>query len=149
MRLADVLDICRAELVEVSAATSLGKAAQAMSMADATGVLVVGDDGLQGVVSRGDIIRLLATAPSSQQAWDGPVTGAITQGPEPINPELPVGVVITTMNEAGWEYMPVVTAQGIVMVSLSNLLLAENSFLYGEVQHLQTYIDVLHDAPND
>jgi hypothetical protein len=28
-------------------------------------------------------------------------------------------------------------------------VLAENTLLHGEVDHLQNYIDALHDAPND
>lgn len=66
-----------------------------------------------------------------------------------VSPEELVGQVIARMTETGLDYIQVATAQGFVVVSLSSLLLAENSFLHGEMQHLQKYIDALHDAPND
>ena len=34
-------------------------------------------------------------------------------------------------------------------VTLGSLLRAENALLHDEVRHLQTYINALHDAPND
>lgn len=149
MRLVDVLDICTATLVEVTPATSLAEASQAMCAAEATGALIIMPDGRQEFLTGADIIRLLTMSASPLGAWEGPVIEAIADRSEPIDPELPVGLVIANMSEAGLEYRPVVTERGLVIVSLRNLLLAENAFLHREVQHLQTYIDALHDAPND
>lgn len=149
MRLADILDTCGANLVTVTPETSLAETAQAMHKAEANGALVIKHERLQGVLTQGDIVRTLTTATSPILAWKGPVKAAIIEGPEPLSSEEPVGLAIARMTEAGIDHLPVITAQGIVIVSLSNVLLAENAFLHCEVQHLQTYIDALHDAPND
>lgn len=149
MRLVDVLEICAAKLVEVTPATSLAEASQAMCAAEATGALLVRPDGRREILTGEDIIRLLTMSASPLGAWEGPAIEAIADRSEPIDPELPVGLVIANMSEAGLEYKPVVTERGLVIVSLRNLLLAENAFLHREVQHLQLYIDALHDASND
>jgi len=149
MRLVDVLDICKAKLVEVTPETSLAEASQAMCAAEAAGALIIRPDGRQEILTRADIIRLLTMSASPLGAWQGPVIEAIVDSSEPIDPEMPVGLVIANMGKAGSEYRPVVTERGLVIISLCNLLMAENAFLHSEVQHLQTYIDALHDAPND
>ena len=149
MRLADILDICRAKLVTVTPETSLAETAQAMHKVEATGALVIKHERLRGILTKGDIVRTLTTATSPILAWEGPVTAALIEGPGPLNSEEPVSLAIARMTEAGIDHLPVAAAKGIVVVSLSNVLLAENTFLHGEVQHLQTYIDALHDAPND
>ena len=149
MRLADILDICGAKLVTVSPKASLAETVRTMHAAEAIGVMVRGEEGLRGILTRDDIFRYLTTTTPLHRAWEGPVAAAIAERPGPLGPEEPVGQVIARMTETGIDHIQVATAQGIVVVSLSNLLLAENSFLHGELQHLQKYIDALHDAPND
>ncbi len=149
MRLADVLDSCGARAVTVAPGTSLAEAAEAMHRAGATAALVVEDDRLRGLLTLGDFLRLLTTAPSPAAAWTNPVTAALSGEPGPATAEEKVGLTITRMTEAGIDHLPVTVAGGFAVVSLCNLLRAENAFLHGEVRHLQTYIDALHDAPND
>ena len=149
MRLADILDICTVKLVEIAPGTSLAETAREMCVIEVAGARFIRPDGRQGFVTRGDILHLLVNSASPLGTWEGPVIDVINRGPEPVDATMQVRMVIADMREAGIEYMPVVTGQGIVIVSLSNLLLAENAFLHSEVQHLQTYIDALHEAPND
>ncbi len=149
MRIADVLDSCTVRTVTVSPEVSLAEAAQLMHKAGASVLLVVEDQRPRSLLTRGDILRSLTIAASPVLAWEGPLAATLTEAPRALTSEETVGRAIVGMMEAKIDYLPVITVRGIVVVSFSNLLLAENAFLHGEVQHLQTYIDALHDAPND
>jgi len=148
MRLADVIDDGAVKTVTVVPGLCLAEAARAMHGNDATAIIV--DNGrFQGILTAGDILRFLTSATSPIQAWQGPASAALGEESATAAPEEPVGRAIEKMIAARRDHLPVVAAQGIVVVSLSNLLLAENAHLHGEVHHLQNYIDALHDAPND
>jgi len=148
MRLADVLDTCRVKTVTVATEVSLAEAARALHRDDAAAIIV--ENGrLRGILTAGDILRFLTMATSPTHAWQGPVTAALSEGVEIATPEEPIGRAILKMTAAGRAHLPIATVAGIVVVSLCRLLLTENAQLHGEVQHLQTYIDELHDAPND
>jgi CBS domain-containing protein len=149
MRLSDVLDSCGAQAVTVAPGTSLAEAAQAMHRAGATAALVVEGERLKGLLTLGDFLRILTTATSPAAAWTEPVAAALTEESGPATAEEKVVQIIARMTAAGIDHLPVAVAKGFVVVSLSSLLRAENAFLHGEVRHLQTYIDALHDAPND
>ena len=77
------------------------------------------------------------------------MTTVLSQETKTISPEETVSQAIEKMTAAETGHMFVAAAPETVVVSLLRLLLVENAFLHGEVQHLQTYIDALHDAPND
>lgn len=149
MRLADVLDEWGAMVVTVSPGISLADAVQAMLKVEATAVLIIESDRLIGLLTKSDILRFLTTATSTIQAWNGPVKAALSEGLQVVTPEELVGRAITRMTAAGVDHLPVVGTQGTFVVALTSLLRAENAYLHGEVQHLQTYIDALHDASND
>jgi CBS domain-containing protein len=149
MRLADVLDSCAVKTVTVGPEVSLAEAARAMHEADAAVAIVLENGGLQGVVTAGDILRGLTSATSPTLAWVGRVTSALPGEPQAVTAEERVGRVIAKMTAAGIDYLPVITKSATFVVALCNLLRAENAYLHGEVRHLQTYIDALHDAPND
>jgi CBS domain-containing protein len=149
MRIADVLDSCTVKTVTVNPEASLAEAVQLMHKAEAPVLLVVEDQQPRSLLTRGDIFHSLTIAASPVLAWEGALTATLTEAPRVLTSEETVGRAIVGMMEAKLDYLPVITVQGIVVVSFSKLLLAENAFLHGEVQHLQTYIDALHDAPND
>jgi CBS domain-containing protein len=147
MRLADVLDICSVKVVRVPPEVSLAEAVRAMHRDNAEIILVEGRP--YSILSGGDIFRLLTSASPPTVAWNGPVTTVPGQEIKTISPEEAVSQVIEKMTAAETGHMFVATAPETVVVSLLRLLLVENAFLHGEVHHLQTYIDALHDAPND
>jgi signal-transduction protein with cAMP-binding, CBS, and nucleotidyltransferase domain len=149
MRLADVLNSCTVRTVTVNPEVSLAEAAQAMHKAGASVLLVVEDQQPRSLLTRSDILHSLTIAASPVLAWEGPLATTLTEAPRALTSEETVGRALVGMMEAKIDYLPVITVRGIVVVSFSNLLLAENAQLHGEVQHLQTYIDALHDAPND
>ncbi len=148
MRLVDVLDSCCVKAVTVTPEVCLAEAARAMYQDDATAIIVE-NSRFQGVLTAGDILRFLALAISPTDAWQGPVTAALCEKVATVPREESVRRAIEKMTAASIDHLPVAAAQGIVVTSLCRLLLAENALLHGEVQHLQNYIDALHDAPND
>lgn len=149
MRLADVLDRCVVRTVTVDPGISLAEAAQAMHRAGAPVLLVVEDQRPRSLLTAGDVLHSLTVAASPLRAWQGTLAAALTEAPKALTSEETVGRTLAGMMAAKIDYLPVTTAEGIVVVSLASLLMAENAFLQGEVHHLQTYIDALHDAPND
>ena len=149
MRLADVLDTSVVKAVRVVPGVSLAEAAQAMHREDATAILVESEQ-FQGVLTAGSILRLLTSSGFADIVWNHPVTMALGKEQDaPVDQEAAVVQTIQRMMAVGRDHLPVATKSGIVVVSLCRLLLAENNTLHGEIQHLQTYIDALHDAPND
>ncbi|MBU1566602.1 MAG: CBS domain-containing protein [Proteobacteria bacterium] len=149
MRLADVMNSCIVKAATVATDLSIAEVAQEMLRADAMVAMVMEHGGLQGVLTADDILRYLTMAASPALAWNTPVTAAIPVDRHAVNPEETLGPIIAKMTAAEIDYLPAVTDSAIGVVSLCRLLQAENAFLQGEIQHLQTYIDALHDAPND
>ena len=148
MRLAEVLDSCCEKIVIVAPDVTLAEAARAMGQAGAAAIIVVGG-GFQGILTAGDIVRHLPPATFPADAWLGSVAAALGDTVTTVSDEEPVGRAIEKMTSAGIDHLAVATDQGIVVVSLCRLVLAENALLRGEVDYLQNYIDALHDAPND
>jgi CBS domain-containing protein len=148
MRLVDVLDSCRVKTVTAVPEVSLAEAARAMHDGDAAAI-IVDSSRFQGILTAVDLLRHLALAATPNETWQVPVTAALGDKVATVSCEETVGRTIEKMTAAGIDHLPVATAQGIVVTSLCRLLLAENALLHGEVQHLQNYIDALHDAPND
>lgn len=149
MRVANVLSDCVVKTTTISPELSLADLARAICRADALAALVMENGRFLGVLSMIDILSALVCATNSTLAWNGPVRAALSEELQVIAAEEKVGQVIEKMVALGRDYLPVITDNAIVVVSLCRLLLAENGYLHGEVQHLQTYIDALHDAPND
>lgn len=148
MRLMDVLDRCCVKTVIASPEICMAEATRAMFSDNAT-VILVANERFQGILTAGDILRFLIVSASATDAWQSPVGSALREKAATISSEESVGLAIETMMAAGTDHLPVAAAQGIVIVSLCQLLQAANALLYSEVQHLQNYIDALHDAPND
>ncbi len=147
MRLAEILDTCAVKTVTIGPEINLADAAKAMHQTDALAALICKTGMLLGILTAGDIVR--AVAGSTTQSWYDPVTALLTESPQPVPEAEPVGQIITQMVAKGIDLLPVITGNAIMVVTLAGLLRAENSYLHSEVQHLQTYIDALHDAPND
>lgn len=148
MRLADVLDTCCVKTVTVTLEASLVEAARAMLEAEATAI-IVGSDRFQMILTAGDILRHLTVAASPADAWQGSVAAALGPPVATVSGEESVGKAIEMMTAAGVDHQAVAVTQGIIVVSLCRLVLAENALLHDEVRHLQNYIEALHDAPND
>lgn len=149
MKLADVLDSCCVKTVIVAPEVSLAVTARAMHKADAAVAMVMDNGALQGILTAGDILRALTLARFVDPVWNGPITAALSEEPAAVNTEEKVGQVIEKMTAGENDYLPVITGLAPQVVSLNRLLQAQKVYLHGEVHHLQTYIDALHDAPND
>lgn len=149
MRLVNVLSDCTVKAATASPELSMADAARAIRRADAVAAVVMENDNLLGILTPVDVFRVLTFAANPILAWNGPVRAALTEEPKILTAEETVGAAIRKMVAAGRDYLPMAMNNVIVVVSLCRLLLVESTSLHSEVQHLQTYIDALHDAPND
>lgn len=149
MRLAEAFDDCAVKTVTVALQLSLAEAARSMRKFGASAVLVMDNDLLQGILTAGDILRGLIEARKTNLEWNCPVMAAIVKEPPIVTAEEKIAQAIEIMTLTGIEYLPVVVGGDIRVVSLCRLLQKQNALLQGEIQHLQNYIDALHDAPND
>ena len=149
MRLVDVINSCTVKTVTVAPALYLAKALQAMYAAEAEAILVMENDQLQGVLTAADIFRALIMAKTDILDWNGPTATALGKKQPIITSEEGVTKVIAILTTADVEYVPVIVEGTTLVISRCRLLGIQNAFLYDEVQHLQDYIDALHDAPND
>lgn len=149
MRLAEAFDDCAVKTVTVALQLSLAEAARSMRKFGASAVLVMDNDLLQGILTAGDILRGLTEARKTNLEWNCPVRAAIVKEPPIVTAEEKIAQAIEIMTLTGIEYLPVVVGGDIRVVSLCRLLQKQNALLQGEIQHLQNYIDALHDAPND
>ena len=149
MRVEDVLDDCAVKTVTVAPQLSLAEATRLMCKAGAGAVVVMDNDLLQGILTAGDILGGLSSAKTTDLVWNGPVGAAIVKELPIVAVEEKIARPIETMTATGNDYLPVISGGAIRVVSLCRLLLVENALLHGEVQHLQNYIEALHDAPND
>ncbi|GEM_PF-1624390 len=149
MRLAEVIDNCAVKTVTVASGLCLAAAARAMYKADCATVLIMDNDLFRGILTAGDILRVLTSVESANLVWNGPTTVAPIKELPIVTGQEKVAQVIEIMTAAGIDYLPVHAGGATRVVSLCRLLRAHNTYLHGEVNHLQTYIDALHDAPND
>jgi CBS domain-containing protein len=149
MLLKDIIDNCAVRTVTVAPEVSLAMAVQAMHHADAAAVLVMEHNLFQGILTAADILRALTSAEAADRVWNGPVRAALVKEQPVVTAGEKVTRVIERVTAAGIEYLPVIAGGAIRVVSLCRLLGAQNTHLHGELNHLQNYIDALHDAPND
>lgn len=148
MRLADILDHCLLPTVIVDPEHSLAESARSMQRTGAPALLVEDQGLMMGLVTAEDIVRALVAAGEINDVWNGPVRAIVRSLPI-IAAEEKLAQVVGTMAAAGISALPVTVSGRTQVVGLCRLLQAQVASLHGEVQHLQTYIDALHDAPND
>lgn len=147
MRLAEVADICRVPTVVVSQENSLGEAVLAMCREEAAAIRIEGRG--DAVLTAESILRYLAASASLLQAWNGQVTAVQGTPAEVFDGKDRVSGVIAKMATGTNRYLSVKAEAEAGVLCLTRLLQLENANLQGEVQHLQIYIDMLHEAPND
>ncbi len=149
MFVAAALENITVPAVRVTSSTSLVETAMMMTVADTETALVIDDGRCHGLVTATDLLRTLATAPSLEQGWRSEVAQALTDGAPQANGTERLSKVVELMNATNCDYMLIATEQGPAVLSLVKMLKLDNGLLRRELDHLQTYIEALHDAPND
>lgn len=149
MLVADALEQLTVAFVQVDGRTSLAETARAMAAGNAAAVLVVDQDRCRGVVTATDMLRALATSPTIELGWQSEVAKVMSGDTSPISQKERLTAIFTLMRDTGRDYLPLSTGNGLTVLSLAKLLMLDNTLLRREVDHLQTYIEALHDAPND
>jgi CBS domain-containing protein len=149
MLVADALEQVTVAFVQVDGRTSLAETARAMTAGNAAAALVVEDGRYRGMVTATDLLRVLAAAPTVELGWQIEVAMAMSGESSPLSKEERLTTIFTLMRETGRDYLPLSTTGGLTVLSLAKLVMLDNTLLRREVDHLQTYIEALHDAPND
>jgi CBS domain-containing protein len=149
MFVADALEQLTVAFVQVDSQTSLAETARAMAAGNAAAVLVVDQDRCRGVVTATDMLRALATSSTIELGWQSEVATVMSGETSPISQKERLTTIFTLMRDTGRDYLPLSTGNGLTVLSLAKLLMLDNTLLRREVDHLQTYIEALHDAPND
>jgi CBS domain-containing protein len=149
MFVAAALEHITVPAVRVTSSTSLAETAMMMTAADTDTALVIDDDRCHGLVTAADLLRTLATAPTLEQGWRSEVTRALTSGTPQASGAERLSKVVELMGATNCDYLLLVTEQGPAVLSFVKMLKLDNGLLRRELDHLQTYIEALHDAPND
>jgi CBS domain-containing protein len=150
MRLWDLTKGDGSPSVTISARATLAQAVEMMITKKASAIIVMDDNDIKGMITRSDIMRCLNDSTSVSQAWEIPVNQVMSTRLIAATPDQPLGQAIKQMVEAGIGHLPVLEGGTVkTLFSLNQLLIEENKHLHTELVDLQTYIDALHDAPND
>ncbi len=129
---------------------NLGDALGIMADQRATAVVILKGDQIQGIVSRGDILRQLNTAPQETRINHIPLQQIMTTELIITEPGQSLQNAIGHMDAAGIAHLPVVQ-QGrfLFLLNREDLLERQVKLLHDQIDHLQQYIDHLHNAEMD
>lgn len=149
MIVAQALEHLTVPIVTVSGRASLAETARAMNDHGAPVALVRDGERGHGLVSAGDLLRFLATAPTVAKGWASEVALALGSNRPCAAPEERLAAIIERMRQADSDYLLVTNESHPAVLSFAKLVQFDNTLLRREIDHLQTYIEALHDAPND
>ena len=149
MIVAQALEHLTVPAVTVSSRASLAETARAMNDLGAPVALVRDGERCHGLVSASDLLRFLAMAPTVAEGWACAVTLALGNDRPRAATEERLATIIERMDQANSDYLLVTSESGPSVLSFAKLVQFDNTLLRREVDHLQTYIEALHDAPND
>ena len=129
---------------------SLAQAVRAMT-ASGTHAIVVEEDGdLEGIVTRGDILRCLGSADQAEEVLGRRLELVMSA---PVVTALPgdtIAEVLHKMVSAGIKHLPLMEEhQSAFLFHLTDLLGYKADLLQAEAEQLHNYIDHLHDADKD
>ncbi len=116
----------------VAPETPIWDVARRMYEGNAGSALVVGNDGaLEGIITRRDILYLVATGAAARNP---PAARVMTRSVITARPDEPVGAILSKMTELGLRHIPVIDDRGrpLGMVSLWDIALLLASCLKGE-----------------
>lgn len=127
----------------------LVEAVTAMVQYGKTAVAVVEGGHLKGLLTRSDLIGWLGAAPGPAEEKKA-VGQVMTRDLVLIEPETSLELALERMAQSNIEHLPVV-AQGrfLTVVHEKQLLYSRIGMLQAAVDHLQEYIDNLHNAAQD
>jgi CBS domain-containing protein len=111
-------EIMTGDVLAVEPDATLQDAAARMHARRVGAVVVVEDGRLVGILTERDVLRAVATG-----GIDGPVSQAMTRGPETVEPDEPAGQAGALMIHGGFRHLPVVEGETVVgMISIRDLV---------------------------
>jgi CBS domain-containing protein len=129
--------------------TALGEAIIAMTRYGKTAVAVMEGDHLSGILTRSDLLAYLGSGPEQplgKKHLSQVLTGKLVCG----NPWQSLEQALDRMAQSRVGHLPVVDAGRLVTVlNQRQLLQARIELLQEAVNHLQEYVERLHDAAQD
>lgn len=149
MIVAQALEHLTVPAVTVSSRATLAETARAMNNKSVPVALVREGEHCHGLVSASDLLRVLAMAPTVAEGWASKVTLALGNDRPRAATEERLATIIERMDQANSDYLLVAGESGPAVLSFAKLVQFDNTLLRREVDHLQTYIEALHNAPND
>lgn len=149
MIVAQALEHLTVPAVTVSNRATLAETARAMNNKSVPVALVREGEHCHGLVSASDLLRVLAMAPTVAEGWASKVTLALGNDRPRAATEERLATIIERMDQANSDYLLVAGESGPAVLSFAKLVQFDNTLLRREVDHLQTYIEALHNAPND
>jgi CBS domain-containing protein len=146
LRLLHPHDTC---FTTLPADAALGEAVIAMTRYGKTAVAVMEGDHLSGILTRSDLLAYLGSGPEQplgKKHLSQVLTGKLVCG----NPWQSLEQALDRMAQCHIEHLPVVDAGKLVTVlHHRQLLQARIELLQETVNHLQEYVERLHDAAQD
>lgn len=134
----------------LSGDSSLAQAVRAMTASGTSAVLVVEDRAMEGIVTRGDILRCLGSAGPAEDVLGRRLELVMSA---PVVTALPgdtIAEALHKMVSAGIKHLPLMEErQSVFLFHLTDLLGYKADLLQAEAEQLHNYIDHLHDADKD
>lgn len=134
----------------LSADDTLARAVQAMTAFATSAVLVMEDGDMEGIVTRGDILRCLGSADPAEEILGRRLELIMSA---PVVTALPgdtIAEALHKMVSAGIKHLPLMEErQSAFLFHLTDLLGYKADLLQAETEQLHNYIDHLHDADKD
>lgn len=148
-RLSSLLSVTETRFGTSPPAATLMEAASAMVDQDYRIVAVCNDGKLQGVVTRGDVLRYLVHTAGHHDA-SGRLSHVMTEALTVADPQMPLIEALELMDRNRIGYLPVVEQGRLVgIVPKGQLLRGLVEALQSDCRHIQEYIEHLHHAGQD
>lgn len=150
MKLGDAFHSLTRPTLTLPPEASLGDALGIMADQRATAIVIIKGDQIQGIVSRGDILRQMNTASQEARVKHIPLQQIMTTELIMTEPGQSLQNAIGHMDAAGIAHLPVVQ-QGrfLYLLHREDLLGRQVQLLHDQIDYLQQYIDHLHNAEMD
>jgi acetoin utilization protein AcuB len=150
MNLIQVLNGLNRPTVTLPADTSLHDAIEIMAERGTSAVVVMSGEQVKGIVSRGDVLRSLRSQPTETAAPQTPLRRIMSTELVVGHPEEPLHQAIGHMQAAGVAHLPVLQdGRLLFLLHRDDLLQRQIQLLHDQIDHLQHYIETLHNAQMD
>jgi CBS domain-containing protein len=149
MRIGDLLERRGGELHTIACGLTVADAIAMMAKADSSALIVLQGHKPVGIFSERDVIRCYLRH-RGRAFSDIPIDDAMTNKLIAVQPGEEVSTGLSTMIQSNISHLPVIEGTRVLgMLTLRTLVRHQLGELADTIEHLQQYIDDLHDGGND